>query len=283
MGGARPIRGIRFKCAVCDDFDLCSACEKTGQHPANHPLVVMKVGSRHGPHSNGPRHGGPCNEAFLARCSRKVEKVERKAERVEAKCQRQQEKIEAKQERQEAKQQAREAKELRKSMRRGQNPSQVEGAVKSDIEPALSAAPVIAVEIPAQQWCGVGIAPEVVVEQPKPSPEPEVEFVQVAAAAPASAPALAPAPVPAAPVQVPAPSVAPASPLRDILESVQAVLPPFLSRRGLAAAPQVVAPAFEQEIAQLREMGFDADNARLFRLLRQHKGDVARVALALSQ
>jgi len=39
--GAQPIRGTRFKCAVCSDFDLCAHCEALGKHPANHPMIAL--------------------------------------------------------------------------------------------------------------------------------------------------------------------------------------------------------------------------------------------------
>ena len=61
-----PIVGDRFKCAVCPDFDLCSACEAAGKHPASHTLLKIKVanGGRGGHHwwrrggFGGPHHGG---------------------------------------------------------------------------------------------------------------------------------------------------------------------------------------------------------------------------------
>lgn len=42
--GMAPIRGLRFKCAVCPDFDLCSACETKipATHPAEHPFLRME-------------------------------------------------------------------------------------------------------------------------------------------------------------------------------------------------------------------------------------------------
>lgn len=40
-----PITGIRYKCAICADYDLCSSCEahpKT-RHNETHPMIKMKV------------------------------------------------------------------------------------------------------------------------------------------------------------------------------------------------------------------------------------------------
>jgi len=38
-----PIRGVRYKCGICRDFDLCATCEAKGQHPVDHPLIKLKV------------------------------------------------------------------------------------------------------------------------------------------------------------------------------------------------------------------------------------------------
>jgi len=38
-----PITGIRFKCRVCPDYDLCTSCEAKDVHPADHPLIKFKV------------------------------------------------------------------------------------------------------------------------------------------------------------------------------------------------------------------------------------------------
>lgn len=38
--GVCPITGVRYKCTVCTDFNLCTACEGTAQHP--HPFVKMR-------------------------------------------------------------------------------------------------------------------------------------------------------------------------------------------------------------------------------------------------
>merc|ERR1711963_1008580 len=33
-----PIVGFRYKCVVCDDYDLCAACEKAGKHPGHNMM-----------------------------------------------------------------------------------------------------------------------------------------------------------------------------------------------------------------------------------------------------
>jgi len=43
-----PIRGIRYKCTVCKNFDLCSTCEAAKIHDSNHPLLKMTVGDGSG-------------------------------------------------------------------------------------------------------------------------------------------------------------------------------------------------------------------------------------------
>jgi hypothetical protein len=49
-----PIVGTRYKCSVCDDFDLCGTCEARGFHPPNHPLIKYKV-------QNTLHHGITCD------------------------------------------------------------------------------------------------------------------------------------------------------------------------------------------------------------------------------
>lgn len=52
--GVGPIRGARFKCTVCSDFDLCAVCEGaqlaltsgTNHHEPTHPMVKMTVPAR---------------------------------------------------------------------------------------------------------------------------------------------------------------------------------------------------------------------------------------------
>jgi len=48
--GVYPIRGIRYKCSVCVNFDLCSECESLQKHYDGHPLVKINqpIGGQHG-------------------------------------------------------------------------------------------------------------------------------------------------------------------------------------------------------------------------------------------
>jgi len=66
--GMSPVVGVRFKCAVCPDFDLCEVCESSGKHDASHPLMKMKSpptflgrhfhrGRHHGHHHHHHGHG----------------------------------------------------------------------------------------------------------------------------------------------------------------------------------------------------------------------------------
>ncbi|ETO32960.1 hypothetical protein RFI_04147, partial [Reticulomyxa filosa] len=41
MCGACPIRGIRYKCSVCENYDLCEGCEASGKHHVTHPMVKI--------------------------------------------------------------------------------------------------------------------------------------------------------------------------------------------------------------------------------------------------
>merc|ERR1712196_479729 len=41
--GCNPIVGVRYKCAVRDDFDLCESCEASGQHDMGHPMLKIKT------------------------------------------------------------------------------------------------------------------------------------------------------------------------------------------------------------------------------------------------
>jgi hypothetical protein len=84
--GAVPIRGNRFKCTVCHDFDLCQSCESKNVHPADHPLLKLKV-SRRG--------GGGCGR--FRRCGSprtEQEKQEKQESREQRAAERQQERKE---------------------------------------------------------------------------------------------------------------------------------------------------------------------------------------------
>jgi len=41
--GATPIKGIRWKCSNCPDFDLCSACEALNLHDPSHLLLKVRI------------------------------------------------------------------------------------------------------------------------------------------------------------------------------------------------------------------------------------------------
>jgi len=41
-----PIRGTRYKCTVCSNFDLCANCEASKMHDSTHRLIEMRSGDR---------------------------------------------------------------------------------------------------------------------------------------------------------------------------------------------------------------------------------------------
>ena len=41
--GIAPIRGIRYKCANCVDYDLCSACEAQDVHIKTHLFLKIRI------------------------------------------------------------------------------------------------------------------------------------------------------------------------------------------------------------------------------------------------
>lgn len=51
----QPISGIRFKCTVCDNYDLCERCEAKGVsvHDPTHPMVKISVPLRRGNFGGG--------------------------------------------------------------------------------------------------------------------------------------------------------------------------------------------------------------------------------------
>jgi len=40
--GVKPLQGIRYKCAVCPDFDFCEKCEKSRSHHSEHPFLKIR-------------------------------------------------------------------------------------------------------------------------------------------------------------------------------------------------------------------------------------------------
>jgi len=38
-----PIIGVRYKCAICKDYDLCEKCEMSNSHNPMHPLIKMRI------------------------------------------------------------------------------------------------------------------------------------------------------------------------------------------------------------------------------------------------
>jgi hypothetical protein len=56
-----PLVGVRYKCSVCPDYDLCSKCESKNIHPDDHPLIKLKEGPRQDIH-----HGITCDGCGVA-------------------------------------------------------------------------------------------------------------------------------------------------------------------------------------------------------------------------
>jgi outer membrane biosynthesis protein TonB len=70
--GASPITGVRFKCMICHNFDLCDKCEASGKHPTDHPLIKLReprMLPMHFPHMSS-RCGFRPFGAILRRCAR---------------------------------------------------------------------------------------------------------------------------------------------------------------------------------------------------------------------
>ena len=59
-GCSSAIYGTRYKCLVCPDYDLCSSCEKKGEH-VDHNMVTIKEPQTYSPWGfpAGFHHGGP--------------------------------------------------------------------------------------------------------------------------------------------------------------------------------------------------------------------------------
>ncbi|KAI9682036.1 MAG: hypothetical protein M1817_000090 [Caeruleum heppii] len=54
--GSLPIRGIRYRCANCTDFDLCESCEALQTHPKSHLFYKIRIPA---PFLGNPRQAQP--------------------------------------------------------------------------------------------------------------------------------------------------------------------------------------------------------------------------------
>jgi len=57
-----PISGLRYKCTVCPDFDMCEKCEAKRMHPADHPVIQLRT-ERHLPAHLPPFFQGEGSQA----------------------------------------------------------------------------------------------------------------------------------------------------------------------------------------------------------------------------
>jgi hypothetical protein len=82
-----PIRGTRWHCANCGDFDLCSYCEATEQHISGHVFYKITVPVPHIPYPKQeplyPRNAIGRTEEFDTLCKRLVEDTKRKPEEIQ--------------------------------------------------------------------------------------------------------------------------------------------------------------------------------------------------------
>ena len=69
----QPIEGNRYKCVVCDDYDLCGLCEASGRHPGHNMIRIV----------NQENH-------FPRRLLKRIHKMQGRAERSQAKRRRKQ-------------------------------------------------------------------------------------------------------------------------------------------------------------------------------------------------
>jgi len=66
--GVAPIRGIRYKCGVCSDYDLCEKCEASQQHDPQH--ILLKIARPMCRRNIGPHHFVGLREVMGRRCGR---------------------------------------------------------------------------------------------------------------------------------------------------------------------------------------------------------------------
>lgn len=87
--GTRDFAGVRYKCSVCPDFDLCEKCEASDDkgHP-QHALLKIKQPGQVFRHPAGPRFGGrgrgPCGGNWRRRAQAFREQVQKAQEEAQA-------------------------------------------------------------------------------------------------------------------------------------------------------------------------------------------------------
>ncbi|OCK79577.1 hypothetical protein K432DRAFT_382957 [Lepidopterella palustris CBS 459.81] len=85
---ARPIRGIRWRCANCADFDLCSDCEATNSHTKTHIFYKIRIPAPYlglpkqapvypgRPHMMSPSINGPLKKRLVSETKIEGEEIE---------------------------------------------------------------------------------------------------------------------------------------------------------------------------------------------------------------
>merc|ERR1712121_191436 len=81
-GCDKDVRGYRYKCVVCDDYDLCSTCEAAGRHPGHNmmrissPEVIwpQRMFKRFHKMQERAEQRSRCRSAAQERCEKKSEK-----------------------------------------------------------------------------------------------------------------------------------------------------------------------------------------------------------------
>jgi len=53
-----PITGVRFKCSICPNYDLCESCEVKGVHETSHPFLKLKQPLNRPHHAPGNHRWG---------------------------------------------------------------------------------------------------------------------------------------------------------------------------------------------------------------------------------
>jgi hypothetical protein len=79
---AAPIRGERYKCTVCHDYDLCSNCESKNLHPEDHPMMKIKVP---GSYRGSCRGGGWLRKKAESCYNKKYRGMQGRLDKLEAK------------------------------------------------------------------------------------------------------------------------------------------------------------------------------------------------------